>query len=113
VGASPQPERDGLRPGHPVVQAALGRAQQILTAALRDAEREDESTVNTARALVAGALALLQIQRPTTTRPEIAALFLIRGALQALEHDTAAGETPSAAAAIELRLAVEGLTGHR
>jgi hypothetical protein len=66
--------------------------------------------MNTARPLVIAAVQLLQ-QRATSAAPQSAVLFLIRGALRALEPDFAEDRTNDADAVSELRQAMDLLTG--
>jgi CDGSH-type Zn-finger protein len=89
-------------------QAALVRAQQILTAALQEEERVHEAMISAARPLVVAALRLLQMQRARDTSSESAVLLLIRGALEALEPCRSA---ECADAVHELRQAAEWLAG--
>jgi CDGSH-type Zn-finger protein len=108
---SPQPVTPGEREygeatygEYAHVQAAVLRARHVL-----DAARPGGATIDEARALVVGALALLQMQRGSGAASRDAVLFLIRGALQALTISASEGQAGDGAV-IELRQALAWLT---
>jgi CDGSH-type Zn-finger protein len=91
-------------------QAALALAQEIVNRALETAPQPG-GQMSTAQPLIAGALQLLGGQRRPRAGDD-AALFLIQGALQALQPSTAAAEEPAGRAVAELQRAVADLEEH-
>lgn len=101
AAARPQPAR-----------TAVGAAREIVNRALETAPRGPvRAGMSQARALLVGASQLLGDQR-RLRGPDVAALFLIQGAVEALAPLASASEEPAVQAVTELQRAAAALEEH-
>jgi CDGSH-type Zn-finger protein len=112
AGWGPSSERSRSAPARPApARAAVDAAQAMVSRALDAAPAAADNGLSVAQPLLVGALRLLDGDRRHGACGE-GALFLIRGALEALQPLASAGQEPAVGAVAELQRAAADLEEH-